>query len=63
MVRGDPTAWPNDEVATEAEEAVLKIKSSPRNKTAFTGEHVGCGAILGLAIIWLVQQVSPAKQL
>jgi len=41
----------------------MKMNIQPDNKTAFTGDYVGFGAILGLVTIWLAQHVSPANQL
>jgi hypothetical protein len=41
----------------------IEMNIQPGNKTAFTGDYVGFGAILGLVIIRLAQHVSSAKQL
>ena len=51
------------DVAAEQRETVSTIRSCLGSKTAFTGALVGCGAISGLAIIWLVRRVSPANRL
>ena len=51
------------EVAAEQQEAVSTIGIPLGNKSAFTGALVGCGAISGLAIIWLVRRGSPANRL
>ena len=51
------------EVAAVQRQSVSMIRNPLGDKTAFTGALVGCGAISGLATIWLVRQVSPASRL
>ena len=41
----------------------MKMNIQPDNKTAFTGDYVGFGAILGSVIIGLAQHGSPARPL
>ena len=61
--RRSSTATAITEVAAEQRKAVSVIRIPLGDKTAFTGARVDCGAISGLAIVWLVRQVSPANRL
>jgi hypothetical protein len=56
--------WPGVTSDFSGNDAVaMEMNIQPDNRTAFTGDYVGFGAILGLVIIGLAQHVSPARQL
>jgi hypothetical protein len=51
------------EVAAEQRDTVSAVRIPLGSKMAFRGALVGCGAISGWVIIWLVRQVLPASRL
>ena len=56
--------WPGVTSGVSGVDAVaMEMSIQPDNRTDFTGDYVGFGAILGLVIIRLAQHGSPARQL